>query len=180
MNSYEIATLALATLNLGVLSSTLWILRGYAKNTGILARCAVEQTPRPCVTIHQLRDPSDVAVFESTSISIESFRTLHFANVGTAPAVNLRFSVGVPNSTEQSEFTSGPVLDAGESFDSAYPRNALADRALIVIEYESVAGSSYRSEAVIEDRRWVKSVRFSRPNRDLQPTAAGVLMGRRG
>lgn len=159
MSSCETASVVIAGLNLVVLSCTFWILRGYARDTAILAKCSVEQLPRPCVAVLQAPDLADRAVLEATAVSIDGMRTLHFNNVGTARAVNVRFWVGTGLLVGDREFTSGPMLNAGETFDSGYPRNAMAEHALVVVEYESIGGTRYSSETLIEDRRWVKSVR---------------------
>ncbi len=161
MTWYESSSLVISALNLCVLGWTLRTLRGYARDTTTLARCAVEQMPRPCVGVLQVRDVSDRSVLESASVSIDGLSTICLQNIGTAHAINVRFWVGAPgHGAKGRDFTSGPTIECGDRFDTGHPRNALGDPAVVVIEYESVTGKTYRSETTIEGRRWVKSARF--------------------
>jgi hypothetical protein len=172
MTWYEVGALVLSALTLGVLFWTLKFLRTYTSETAVLARCAVEQMPRPCVTIAEERDSTDIAVLESTVVSLEKVRHLRLTNVGTGPAVNLRFSIRALGSPQNEEPYRGPVLGPTASFDSGVSTNALPDPALVVIEYGSLGGLKYQTEVTIEARRWIRAVRFSQRNPALHQTGA--------
>ena len=64
--------------------------------------------------------------------------------------------------TEDTEDTCHlPEIGPAGNFESNHPRNALPENAVIIIEYESVAGFSYRTKLRIQDRRWVSDISFS-------------------
>jgi len=161
---YEIANLLLFSLNLGVLYYTLRALLKYTRETKRLADAAVEQMPRPYLTIVQVADPSDRALIEGAAVSVLGVPTVQFRNAGTAHAVNIRYRIGAARAgpVDLREAPTGPPLAPGEAFDSGYGRNALSDPALVVAEYESLGGARYRTRLVVEERHWVKNVHFQR------------------
>lgn len=114
MSHYELWSLVIAALTLGALSATLWVLIGYAKDTATLAKCAVEQTPRPCVSVLQLPDQSTMAVLESVATSIDNLKTVVLLNIGTTRALNVKFWIGAPGPGANREFTSGAPIGCGE------------------------------------------------------------------
>ncbi|MCX6543883.1 MAG: hypothetical protein NTV05_05660 [Acidobacteria bacterium] len=160
MNTYELWSVLIAGLTLFALLGSLWVLIGYAKDTATLAKCAVDQTPRPCVSVLQLPDQSTMALFESVSTSIDGLNTVVLVNIGTTRAINVRFWIGPVASTEDRDFTTGAPIECGGRFDTGHPVKALQDPALVVVEYESVGGTGFRSETMIEARKWVRSARF--------------------
>jgi len=137
----------ISALTLFVLFWTLRAVREYTRQTQIVTRTAVEQLPRPCVTILQRADTSDLAILNETVGSVGSVNTVWFVNVGTGPAVNVRFSAQPVNPAEQSTWYQAPALGPGERFDTGYPRNSLENEAVVLVEYESVGGAKYRSES---------------------------------
>jgi hypothetical protein len=161
MSTYELCSVLIAGATFVALSATLWVLIGYARDTATLARCAVEQMPRPCVSVLQLPDHSTLAVFESVSTSIDGLTTIVLVNIGSTCAINVRFWIGAPSSTEQREFTWGTPIECGGRFDTGHPVNALQDPALIVVAYQSLGGTEFCSEATIEARKWVRNPRFA-------------------
>ena len=90
MTIFEYSSLIVGLLTLVVLSLTLVVLRGYARDTKTLAGVAVEQLPRPCIVLQRSADSSAEAVLDGTTVSLADQRRLNFANVGTGPAVNCR------------------------------------------------------------------------------------------
>ena len=157
MTTHEFFNLVVGVLTFLVLFWTLWVLRGYARDTKTLAWTAVEQLPRPCVVVRRSADPSDLAVLSDTTVSLAAQTKLSFANVGTGVAVNVRYRVVGGTTGDAPEGTSCqlPEIGSTESFETAHPLNALPAVAVVLIEFESVAGSRYRTESTIEDRRWV-------------------------
>ena len=170
MTTYECLTLVVGFLTLLVLSWTLFVLRGYAKDTKTLASTAVEQLPRPCVVLKRSADPGDLAVLEGEAASLmgdnQYASPLIFMNVGTGPAVNCRYRISRTGDTQRGE-PSFHLVEIGPSasFEAPHRVNTLSDHAVISIEYESVAGSPYQTDITIEDRKWVRDTRFiSRTN----------------
>ncbi len=168
MTTYECLNLVVGLLTLLVLSCTLAVLRKYARDTKTLAGAAVEQLPRPCVVLKRSADPSDMAVLKGTTGSLtndqDSMNYLNFANVGTGPAVNCRYHVKDTGEEGKGE-TSCQLPEIGPSscFKSPHIVNSLPENAIVIIEYESVAGSHYRTEMTIEDRMWIPEIRFPFP-----------------
>ena len=140
-------------LTLLVLAWTLVVLRQYARDTKRIAWAAVEQLPRPCVVVKRSPDPSDEAVLRDTTASLGDRHGLTFANVGTGPAVNCRYRIEAADEDTEATSRQLPEIGSAEEFESEHPRNALRDSAIVVIEYESLAGSRYRTEATIAERR---------------------------
>ena len=166
MTTYECFSLAVGVLTLLVLVWTLWVVRGYARDTKTLAWTAVEQLPRPCVVVKRSADHSEDALFHDTTVSLADQTRLSVENVGTGVAVNVRYRVvGEADTGDGMERASYqlPELRPAASCETAHPLNAMSDAADVVIEYESVAGSRYRTELTIEDRRWVTTVKFPQP-----------------
>lgn len=166
MTTYECLSLAVGVLTFLVLFWTLCVLRGYARDTKTLAWTAVEQLPRPCVVVKRSADHSELAALNDTTVSLADQTKLSFANVGTGVAVNVQYRVARGDAGSAAEEAACQLAEIGpaESFETAHPLNALPDTAVVVIEFESVAGSRYRTESTITDRRWVTTrVRFPRP-----------------
>lgn len=166
MTTYELLDLVMAGLALAVGGLTLcvlWrhfvVLRAYAADTAMLATAAVEQMSRPCVVLKQSPDSTADAVFEGTTQSLDGQHSLGFVNVGTAPAVNVRYVV------EGMEAVRLPEMAPGDVVDSKHPINALSEGTVTVtIDYESIPGSRFRNEQCVEDRRWIReSLRRVRP-----------------
>ena len=161
MTVYECFNLAVGVLTLTVLSLTLAVVKAYARDTKKIARAAVEQLPRPCVVVKRSADHADNAVLRDTTVSLADQRNLNFANVGTGPAVNCRYHV-LRDTWETTDETASqlPEIGPAENFESSHSLNALPESAVVIIEYESVAGSRYRTELMIEDRMWVTKISF--------------------
>ena len=179
MTKYECLNLVVGVLTFVVLFWTLWVVRGYAHSTKTLAGAtktladatktladvAVEQLPRPCVVLERSADSSGEAVLlEKTTASLSN-DPLNFLNVGTGPAVNCKYHFKDINDTNQL-----PEIKPGGAFQSALCLNGLpVDAFVIVIEYESVAGSKYRTEMRISEPkknardRFVKETNFFGP-----------------
>ncbi len=89
---------------------------------------------------------------------------LIFANVGTGTAVNCRYHIRDTGEKGEGE-TSYQLPEIGPSscFKSPHILNLLPENAMVIIEYESVAGSHYRTDMTIEDRTWISKIRFSSP-----------------
>ena len=158
-------TFAVGALTLLVLFRTLCVLREYAHDTRKLAIVAVEQLPRPCVVLQQSADTSVEAVSYGTACSLltnkpdePSYNPLKFMNVGTGPAVKCLYHVvkATPDTYQL------PEIAPGRYFLSDHPLNGLPPEndVNIIIEYESVAGSKYRTELIIQDGRFVKKTTF--------------------
>ena len=160
MTVYEYFNLAVGVLTLAVLSLTLAVVKAYARDTKKIARAAVEQLPRPRVVVKRSADPADDAVLRDTTVSLANQRNLNFANVGTGPAVNCRYHVRDTGETTGGTAFQLPEIGSAENFESNYSLNALPESAVVIIEYESVAGSRYRTELMIEDRMWVTEISF--------------------
>ena len=107
MTTYECLTLVVGFLTLLVLSWTLFVLRGYTKDTKTLTTTAVEQLPRPCVVLKRSADPDDLAVLEGEAASLMGDNhyasPLIFMNVGTGPAVNCRYRISYTGDTRRGE-----------------------------------------------------------------------------
>ena len=159
MNAYEILNLAVGGLTLYVLHRHFNVLRAYAGDTKTLACIAVEDLPRPCMVVKQLPDPSDMAVLEGHTASLVD--KLSFANIGPAPAVNCRYSVRATGDTQVAWYQL-PELGPAGVFDSLHSLNALPPHCVVILEYESVAGSRYRTEHTLEDRTRVTKSAFHR------------------
>ena len=159
MTAYECLNLAIGFLTFGVLFRTLVVLKAYARDTKTLARVAVEQLPRPCVVLERSTDSSAEAVLDGTAVSLAGQRCLGFANVGTGPAVNCRYRIRDTADTGEVSYQL-PEIGPAENFESAHPLNGLPESAVVIIEYESVAGSRYRTDLKIEDRTWVTKISF--------------------
>ena len=168
MTIFEYSSLIVGLLTLVVLSLTLVVLRGYARDTKTLAGVAVEQLPRPCIVLQRSADSSAEAVLDGTTVSLADQRRLNFANVGTGPAVNCRYRVKNTADTGETSYQLPEIGPAG-NFESDHPLNGLPENAVIIIEYESVAGSSYRTELRVQDRRWVSEISF--------PASRSLLLG---
>ena len=168
MTTYEWSNLVVGILTFVVLSLTLLFLIRYTKATNTLARTSVEQLPRPCVVLKQSADSSVEAVSGGTACSLATepgYNPLKFVNVGTGPAVNCRYRV--VKDTEGTWYQL-PAIAPGGDFQSDHPLNGLQseDAVTVIIEYESVAGSHYRTKLSIEnlkDRAWVRETRFELP-----------------
>ena len=166
MTTYEWLNFVVGLLTLAVLSWTLCVLMKYAKDTNILARTSVEQLPRPCVVLKQSADSSVEAVSGGTACSLSNeSNCLIFMNVGTGPAVNCRYHV--IKDTEGKWYQLSAIAPGGD-FQSDHPLNGLQseDAVTVIIKYESVAGSHYRTELSIgnlNNRMWVQETRFVSP-----------------
>ena len=152
MNTYEYLTLVVGFLTFGVLSLTLFVLSGYARDTKTLAAVAVEQLPRPCVVLKRSVDPSGEAVLEGTTVSLS--QDLIFMNVGTGPAVKCRYRVKDTENTKETTYQL-PEIGPGKRFQSSHILNGLPENCVIIIECKSVAGKSYRTKLRFQDRRLV-------------------------
>ena len=172
MTKYECLNLLVGVLTFGVLFWTLWVVRGYAHSTKTLASgtktladLAFEQLPRPRVVLERSADSSGEAVlFEKTTVSLAN-DFLNFLNVGTGPAVNCKYHFN-----DSSDVNQLPEIKPGDAFQSDRHLNGLpVDAFVIVIEYESVAGSKYRTELKISEpkkeglERFVKETNFFGP-----------------
>ena len=169
MTTYECLTVVVGFLTLGVLSGTLVVLVGYARDTNTLARMAVEQSPQPCVVLKRSADPSPKALLEEETTSLIGDNhygsQLIFMNVGTGTAVNCLYRVSDIEEKQRGEPSYHlPEIGPSDSFETSHVLNSLPDNAALSIEYESVAGSPYLTEVVVEDRRWVRETRFTRPH----------------
>ena len=169
MTIYELLTLVVGFLTLLVLYWTLKYLKKYVEDTKRIANAANEQLPRPCIVLKQLADPSDMAIIKGTTSSLaphgDFSEPLVFVNVGTGPAVKCRFKVEDFEEKEEREesYNNLPEIGPSGSFASNYILNALPGSSVIIIKYESVAGTRYRTEMLIEERRWVKVVGYAPP-----------------
>ena len=166
MSTYECLNLVVGFFTFGVLFWTLRVLREYAKDTNTLARTSVEQLQRPCVSLKQSADSSVNAVSGGTACSLSNeSNCLIFMNVGTGPAANCRYRV--IKDTEEQWYQLSAIAPGGD-FQSDHPLNGLQseDAVTVIIEYESVAGSHYRTELSIgnlKNRMWVQETRFVSP-----------------
>ena len=163
MTTHECLSLVAIFLTFGVLSWTLVVLKGYARDTKTLAKVAVEQLPRPFVVLKRSADPEGLAVLKGTTVSLigDNHYGSHliFMNVGTGPAVNCRYHVRDTGETEEEKISYQlPEIGPGDSFETHHILNSLPSNAVLSIEYESVAGSPYRTEIAIEDRKWVEEI----------------------
>ena len=158
MTMYECLDLVVGFLTLGVLSWTLWIVKGYASDTKTLAWTAVEQLPRPCVVVGRSADQSMLAILNDTTVSLDDQERLIFKNVGVGTAVNVRLHIAGGEKGELSFQL--PEMGPAESFASGISRSSLPEPAVVVIEFESIAGTRYRTESTIEGNKWVKKVEF--------------------
>ena len=159
MSLYEILNLVVGGLTLYVLYRHFNVLRSYASDTKTLARVAVEDLPRPCVVLQETPDPSGIAVLESHTACLPD--KLRFVNIGPAPAVNCQYRVRATGDTHVPTYQL-PVLGPARVFDSLNSLQALPRHCVVIIEYESVAGSRYRTEQTLEDRTRLTSSAFHR------------------
>ncbi len=155
---YNFLDLVVGFLTLGVLSWTLWILQKYASDTKTLALTAVEQLPRPCVVVRRSPDHSSMAILNNTTVSLDDQERLIFKNVGIGTAVNVRLHIAGGEDGERSFQL--PEMGPAESFASGISRSSLPNPAVVVIEFESIGGSRYRTESTIEGQKWVEKVEF--------------------
>ena len=159
MNLYEILNLVVGGLTLCVLCWHFTVLRAYAGDTNTLARVAVEDLPRPCVVLQETSDSSDSSVLEGHTACVPAH--LGFVNIGSAPAVNCQYSVRAAGDTQVPTYQL-PVLLPARVFDSLNSVEALPPHCVVIIEYESVAGSRYRTQQTLEDRRRLTKSAFHR------------------
>ena len=169
MTTYECLSLVATFLTFGVLSWTLCVLKGYARDTRTLAATSVEQLPRPCVVLKRSADPLGEALLEGQTTSLIGDQHygshLIFMNVGNVPAVNCRYRVRGSGETEKEEISYDLVeIEPSDSFETSHILNSLPENAVINIEYESITGSHYRTEVVVENRHRVRETRFTRPH----------------
>lgn len=168
MELYEWLTLLVSFLTLVVLFWTLCHVRRYVADTKTLADSAVEQLPRPCVVLGQYSDSSMGTVCEGQTTSLmggmHMASPLVFANVGTGPAVNCRYSSRDVENEEQEEVKWWLIPEIGpqDSFKSEHILNSLSGDSLsaVSIQYESVGGSRYQTDLVILKRKWAKESKF--------------------
>ena len=158
MTLYEFLHLVVGLLTLGVLWWTLRVVRGYASDTKALASAAVEQLPRPCVVVRRSADQSMSAILNDTTVSLDDQKRLSFKNVGVGTAVNVRLHIAGGEDGELSFQL--PEMGPAESFASGISRSSLPDPAVVVIEFESIARSRYRTTSTIEGNKWVTKVEF--------------------
>ena len=168
MTKYEILNLVVGLLTLGVLSYTLRVLILYAKDTNRIANAANEQLPRPCIVLKQLEDPSEMAIIKGTTTSLapggDFSEPLVFVNIGTGPAVNCNFKVNEFGKKKRKGSNYNlPEISPSDSFASTHILNSLYEDSMIIVEYESVAGTRYCTRMAIENRRWVRMVGFAPP-----------------
>ena len=135
------------------------VLRAYAGDTKTLASVAMENSAQPCIVVQQLLDPSDMAVLEGHTASLAD--KLSFANIGPAPAVNCRYCVRSTGDTQAAWYQLPEISPAGV-FRSTHSLNALPPHCVVILEYESVAGSGYRTVQTLEDRTRVTKSAFHR------------------
>ncbi len=158
MTPYERSNLWLQTATLIVLTITLIVLAVYTGYTRTLAKAAVEEMSRPCVEVFQQTDQSSLAITSGHSSSLAGDR-IAFKNIGTGAALNFRFTV----QTDQGKASlAGPSLAPAEVFQSSVSRQSLSDPATVTCEFETLSGTKYRTESIVEDRRWVRSTRFEK------------------
>lgn len=156
----EVAGLIVQFLILAVLSITLIKLWEYTNETKRLADVAVEEMSRPCVLVEQHADSTDDAIIMGHGGSITGSQSLCFRNIGTAPAINVRYKL----QTMSDRFfeATGLPFAPGEVFVSSWSRQSLVDPAKVVVEFESLGGGKYGTETVIENRCWLKTQVFRR------------------
>ena len=174
MTTYECLSLVATFLTLGVLSWTLCVLKEYTRATKRLVGTSFEQLPRPCVVLKRSTDPSDEAILagETASLIGDNYYASHliFMNVGTGPAVNCRYRVRDMGKTRREEPSYHlPEIGPSASFEGPHILNSLPENAVVLIEYESVAGSYYLTDVTIKERRWVQEIRFTRPHSHAHP-----------
>ncbi len=172
MTLYEAGTLVIQSATLIVLYRTLVKLRQYTDETKRMADLTEEQLPRPCVLVLQNPDSSDDAIVEGQGGSIAGSQTLRFKNVGTAPAIAIRYQI---QTTQSQPFVAeGFPLAAGEVFVSTWARQSLSDPSRVIAEFESLSGARYQTETVIESYKWIRKVHVTRqPNTAMNPPPRG-------
>ena len=149
----------------GVATDAIWASasrpKAWALTASLRRSSSAEQLPRPCVVLKRSADTSDDAVLRDTAVSLAGQNYLCFANVGTGPAVNVQYRVRATGDTTQETQCRLPEMGPAESFETTHSLNALpADSAVVITEFESVAGSRYRTESTVENQMWVTIVRF--------------------
>ena len=168
---YETLNFVVDSLTLGVLFWHLRVLQEYAGDTKTLARTAMEQLPRPYLVVKQVPDTGDLAVLGDTTVSLGDQHSLCFENLGTARAVNARYFVRATGDPEQAAVQLADI-SPGETFDSRHPVNLLPGEVVVIIQYESIAGSRYRTEQTIEEGKWVRKSAYHRWNWPQRSTIA--------
>ena len=168
MPIYELLTLVVGFLTLVVLYCTLEYLKKYVEDTRRIANAANEQLPRPCIVLKQLEDPSGMAIIKGTTTSLapggDFSEPLVFVNIGTGPAVNCSFKVNEFGKKKRKGSNYNlPEISPSDSFASNHILNSLYEDSMIIVEYESVAGTRYCTRMAIENRRWVRMVGFAPP-----------------
>ena len=164
MDAYQTIDLVIAFSGLVIAGITLVFLVKYVWATQELASASVEQLPRPCVVVEQkpsvkqpeVRESVGAVVYKTTASLVGP--SLSFVNVGTGPAVNVQFHV---RPTDNEASWKLPEMAPNRSFPSTHPLDVLPDKAVVTIEFESVARTRYRTETTIEGRKWVTSWRFT-------------------
>ncbi|HXP88751.1 MAG TPA: hypothetical protein VN841_28780 [Bryobacteraceae bacterium] len=156
MTRFEIGSLLISALTLGVLLLTLRAVLQYTRETKRLVDATVENLSRPFMTVFTQPDSSDEALIAGCACSIENISTLRFRNDGTGPAVKFRYQIGA----DRDHTSEALAIAPGDGFDSHHQRNALTDPCEVVLDYESLGGAKYRSQGLIESRRWVKDFTF--------------------
>lgn len=156
---------------LGVLTAAL--LFWYAWLTRRISLAAIEQSEapqKPCIVVSQIPDHSDDAKLEEMTASLPRSEggigplTLKVRNIGSGPAVNIKFRLTGPDYwvDPMDGAPEIPPLEAGGEWDTGHPVMAMKDDERFVSEYESLGGKKYRSTATIEGRRFVRRFRFER------------------
>jgi hypothetical protein len=171
MSGQDLVMVVISAINTVAVVGTLWVVVRYTRETVRLAEAAVEQMPRPCVDLASVRDSSTETALENLASSLANSSTLVFRNCGTGPAINLRWTIAAHDAKiEALNWTKGPNHAAGEAWESTHPKGTLPSAAKVVIDYESLGGTHYRSQMRVDDRRWVRAFEFTRYTKSLSPT----------
>lgn len=105
-------------------------------------------------------------VQESANIRIFYLSTVLLRNIGSGPALNVRYELLTPEKNAAHKAYEGcrpaSPIGPGGSFDTDTETRKLDKVVVFRAIYESLSGSRYESEGIIRDRRVVSTLKFGR------------------
>jgi hypothetical protein len=148
-----------------VLLVTLLVVIWYTVETHRVASAAVEQaesTHKPFIV--PIPIPEYSGEIEEMAEDKLGKVTLRLKNIGTGPALNIRYHV-FPDARAAGTLDDAPFvrpLAQGEEFDTGFPVRELRDPASFKATYESLSGRKYQSRVAILERKHLKDFSFAK------------------
>ncbi|MGH9364209.1 MAG: hypothetical protein ACRD1B_02950 [Thermoanaerobaculia bacterium] len=152
----------IAWLTLLVLSATLIAVIAYT-------RAAFEQAEgaqKPCITISGELDDSDDAILENRTGRLHPTNDISLVNIGSGPAINLRFCFHEADEKAPPTWVTAPHLAPGQStWSLRKPTVFRTNEVFFIATYQSLTGTRYESSSTIVDKKIVQGFRFAKVSR---------------